>query len=130
MANSIKITKAMRFEDLKALVQGEKMSHNSTVEDLVAFIDHEVALLAKKNASDKKPTKVQEENENYMQLILSFLSNQAQGVTCTEVLKGVVELNDFNNQKVAALMRKLLADGKVTKEVVKGKSLFKIAEGE
>lgn len=122
-----RITKAMRFEDIKALLNGEDVTHGTTIEDALAFCDNELALLAKKNTSDKKPTKTQEENEGYKALILDFLRAQSEGVTCTEVQKGVPAFADFNNQKIAALMRQLCDAGKVTKAVVKGKALFSIA---
>lgn len=122
-----RITKAMRFEDIKALLNGGDVSHGTTIEDALAFCDSELALLAKKNTSDKKPTQTQKDNEGYKALILDFLREKGEGVTCTDVQKGVPAFADFNNQKVAALMRQLVDAGNVTKAVVKGKSLFSIA---
>lgn len=121
-----RITKAMRFEDIKALLNGGDVSHGTTIEDALAFCDAELALLAKKNTSDKKPTKTQEQNEGYKALILDYLRGQSEGVTCTDVQKSVTEFADFNNQKIAALMRQLVDAGKVSKAVVKGKALFSI----
>ena len=122
-----RITKAMRFEDIKALLNGEEVKHCTTVADACKFCDSELALLAKKNTSDKKPTKTQEQNEGYKAMILDFLRGCSEGVTCTDVQKGVTEFAEFNNQKIAALMRQLVDANKVTKAVVKGKSLFSIA---
>lgn len=126
--NTVKrITKAQRFEDIKALLNGGKVVYGTTAEDACAFIDKELALLAKKNTSDKKPTKTQEENEGHKAKILDFLSTCAEGVTCTDIQKGVPDFADFNNQKIAALVRQLVEAGKVNKDVVKGKSMFSIA---
>lgn len=122
-----RITKAMRFEDIKALLNGQAVKHNTTVEDACKFIDSEMALLAKKNSSDKKPTKTQEENKVFKTKILDWLAQQTEGKTCTEIWKGVPEFADFNNQKIAALVRQLVEDGKVEKATVKGKSLFTLA---
>ena len=122
-----RVTKAMRFEDIKALLDGEAVKYGTTIEDALAFCDSELALLAKKNTSDKKPTQTQKDNEGYKALILDFLQGQSEGVTCTDIQKGIAAFADFNNQKVAALMRQLLTAGDVTKAVVKGKSLFAIA---
>ena len=69
----------------------------------------------------------QKANEKYRALICEFLSLADGGKTCTEIAHGVDELNDFNNQKVAALMRQLVESGAVTKATVKGKSLFSLA---
>ena len=49
--NTVKVTKRMRFEQIKSLV-GDN-------EELVAFIDHEIELLDKKNSRTGKPTKTQ-----------------------------------------------------------------------
>lgn len=125
MENSVKrITKAQKFEDVIALLSGEPTKFIDT-DGAVEFIKNEMALLAKKNASDnRKPTATQEANAKYKALICEFLSMQENGKTCTEIAKGVDELSDFNNQKIAALMRQLVEAGKVSKATVKGKSIF------
>ena len=124
-----KITKAQKFSDIIALLDGEPVQFGLTVETAKQFIHSELELLAKKNgAKSGKQTDKQKENETYKELIVGFLSTQSVGVTCTEIGKGVPELTDFNNQKVSALMRALVSEGKVNKEVTKsGKSLFTIA---
>lgn len=127
MENTVKrITKAQKFEDVIALLSGEPTQFINT-EDAVAFIRNEMALLAKKNTSDRKPTVTQEANVKYKNLICEFLSMQDSGKTCTEIAKGVDELSEFNNQKIAALMRQLVEAGKVSKATVKGKSIFSMA---
>lgn len=127
MEKTTRITKAMRFEDIKALLNGQPVTYGTSIEDAVDFIDHEVNLLAKKNSGEnKKQTKAQEENEGYKVLILEFLADK-DGVTCTDVLKGVPALSEFSNQKISALMRQLRLAGQVTVSEVKGKSLFRLA---
>lgn len=128
MENTVKrITKAQKFEDVIALLNGNPATFIDK-DGAVEFIRNEMALLAKKNASDsRKPTATQEANEKYKALILEFLSRQEVGKTCTEIAKSVPELFDFNNQKIAALMRQLVESGKVGKATVKGKSLFTVA---
>lgn len=124
--NKTRITKAMHFEDIKAMLNGQPVTYGTTIEQAVEFIDKELGLLARKNSGDKKPTKAQEENEGYKALILEFLIDK-NGVTCTDILKGVPALSEFSNQKISALMRQLRLAGKVTVEEVKGKSLFSLA---
>lgn len=122
-----KVTKAQRFEDIKALLTGDMVTYGTDVTAALEFIDHEMELLMRKNATgDKKPTKTQIENAEHKERIKSFLLTQSEGVTVTQVLKGVPEFDDFSNQKVARLMRDMLEAGVITKEVVKGKSLFSI----
>ena len=126
MANT-KITKTQRFEDLSALIHGEPVKYGTTIEDADAFIAHEVELLTKKNSGERKETDTQKANRKYQALIAEYLSIQTEGRTCTEIAKGVSELSDFNNQKVAALMRGMVDAGTVRKATVKGKSLFSLA---
>ena len=128
MENTVKrITKTQKFEDVIALLNGNPATFIDK-DGAVEFIRNEMALLAKKNASDShKPTATQEANEKYKALILEFLSTQDAGKTCTEIAKSVPALADFNNQKVAALMRQLVDAGKAGKTTVKGKSLFTLA---
>ena len=128
MENTVKrITKAQKFEDVIALLNGNPTKFIDK-DGAVEFIRNEMALLAKKNASDsRKPTATQEANEKYKALILEFLSRQESGKTCTEIAKSVPELFDFNNQKIAALMRQLVESTMVNKTTVKGKSIFSIA---
>lgn len=125
--NKTRITKAMHFEDIKALLNGQPVTYGTSVKDAIDFIDREMNQLVKKNSGEnKKPTKTQEENEGYKVLILKFLADK-DGVTCTDVLKSVPALSEFSNQKISALMRQLRLAGKVTVEEVKGKSLFRLA---
>ena len=128
MENTVKrITKTQKYEDIIALLSGNPAQFIDA-DGAVEFCKSEIALLAKKNASDsRKPTATQEANAKYKALILEFLAVQESGKTCTEIAKGVPELGDFNNQKVAALMRQLVDAHKANKATVKGKSVFTIA---
>ena len=129
--NKTRITKAMRFEDIKAMLNGDSVTYGTTIEEAMDFIDHEVGLLAKKNSGEnKKQTKTQQENEGYKALILEFLAtlpDDKAGVTCTEIIKGVAEFDGFSTQKISPLVRQLTAADKVTKTEVKGKALFRLA---
>ena len=128
MEKAKKVTKAQRFEDIKALLTGEDVKYGTDVDTALEVIDHELELLAKKNSSgDKKPTATQLENVEHKNRIKEFLSAQSEGVTVTTILKGVPEFAEFSNQKVARLCRDLCDSNEVVKAVVKGKSLFSIA---
>lgn len=131
MTKTMRITKAQRFEDIKALLNGSAPVYGSTVEDAIAVLNHELELLAKKNSSEnKRQTAVQKENEAYKELILEFLGGldaDHPGMTCTDIGKDIPALNDFNNQKISALMRALKAEGRVTDQKVKNKTLFRLA---
>ena len=113
-----KITKREMFEAIKARL---------TDEAEIAFIDHELELLAKKNASkSSKPTKRQEENEGIKEAILDAME-EGVGYQVGSIVKLVAEVADLSNQRVSALMKQLLKDGKVTREEVKRVAFYKKA---
>ena len=107
MEKTPRITKAMRFEDIKALLNGQPVAYGTSIEDAMNFIDYEMNLLTKKNSGEsKKPTKTQQENEGYKALILEFLAtlpDDKDGATCTEIIKGVAEFEGFSTQKISPL---------------------------
>lgn len=120
-----KITKTMRFADIAAMLEGKPVRNGTTTADALAFIAHEVELLAKKNNSDaKKPTKVQAENVAHKNAIIAYLTAVDEGVTATQVMTAC---NLPSSQKAAALLKQLTDSGEVVKETVKGKSLFRLS---
>ena len=129
---STKVTKTQRFEDIRAMLDGTEPAivdgeYRTTTEDAIAFINHEIELLSRKNSAERKETDTQRANAKYRNLIVEYLAVAESAKTCTEIAKGISELSDFNNQKVASLMRQLVEAGRVTKATVKGKSLFSLA---
>ena len=114
-----KVTKREKFEMLKALseVQANPM--------LTEFIDHELELLAKKNASEKKPTAQQVANEGLKQTIVDALTENGGLMTVTDVQKSCEELAELPNQRISALLRQLKDDGKVDRVEDKRKAYFK-----
>ena len=118
MAN--KMTKREKFERLLAMaeVSNDKIS--------VEFIEHELELLAKKNASEKKPTKVQEENNAIKNAIVESMES-GRFYTITEMMKEFEACKDLSNQRVSALVRQLKQDGIVARKEEKGKAYFSLA---
>jgi len=115
MAN--KITKKEMFNAIKAVAG---VAEN---EQMVAFIDHEIELLDKKSAN-KKATKTQEENVATKQIIVDNLTYE--GSTVSELQTRNEVLANLSNQKVSALLRQLVEEGKVNKVVDKKKSFFSL----
>lgn len=93
--------------------------------DLVEFAEGRIAVLDKK-ASNKKPTKTQEENVAIKDEIANVLTNE--GATVTEIQSKSEMLSGLSNQRVSALLRQMIADGTVVKSVDKKKSYFALAE--
>ena len=91
--------------------------------DEKAFVEHELDLLAKKNASDKKPTAQQTANEGIKQSIVDGMEN-GKAYTITDIIKSVPECADLTNQRVSALMRQLVENGAVVRTEDKRKAYF------
>lgn len=89
--------------------------------ELVAFIDHEVELLDKKNSTkSNKPTQKQKDNEVLKETILTAMANN-KAYTVSEIceLIGV-----DSNQKVSAMITALKNDGKVIRAYEKRVARF------
>ena len=124
MANVKKMTKRDYFNQLRE-VDGVKANP-----ELVKFIDHELELLAKKNASgSSKPTAVQVANEGIKSEILECMAKEPNRLfTISEMQKVFPCCAELSNQRVSALVRQLVADGKVERLEEKRKAVFRIAQ--
>lgn len=118
-----KMTKREKFEML-AKIDGVKSNPV-----LAEFIEHELELLAKKNASGSgKMTATQKENAEIKSAILESLAGQPDRIfTITEMIKEFDCCKTYTNQKVSALMKQLVTEEKVKKIEDKRKSYFQIA---
>lgn len=91
--------------------------------ELINFITHEVELLSKKS---NVKTKAQKENEALVEVVYQALVEVARPVTVTE-LQGVnAEVGEMSNQKVSALLKKLVDAQRVNKVIDKKKSYFSV----
>ena len=109
-----KLTKKEQFAKLYTIVE------NSTVKDkldLFSFIDHEIELLDKKS-SKTTMTATQKANLEVLNTILA-------GMIISELIK-TEPLSGYTNQKISALMKKLVDGGEVEKNQVKKVSYFKL----
>ena len=115
-----KITKRDRYNELLAI---EAVNTNP---DLVAFIENELNLLAKKNSADKKPTATQVANEEIKNAILAYMKPDEK-YTVTDFIKSVPKCADKSNQKISAMMIQLIEENKVQKIIEKRVSYFALA---
>ena len=113
MANTKKMTKREMFEMIKA-------NHNLSADE-IAFIDHELELLAKKNSAEKKPTAVQVANEGIKADILDGMEI-GKKYTITDLMKEIPACAELSNQRVSALVRQLVTDGAVERTEEKRKA--------
>lgn len=121
-----KLTKRDYFSQLREIVKDNA--------DLVAFIDHEVELLNKKNASKSDaPSKTQIENKALQENILDVMCGLDNAKTITELINDTEigkltfgkENKEMTNQKLSRLVNDLAKENKVVRTVVKGVAYFK-----
>lgn len=96
--------------------------------DLVAGIEHEIDLLSRKNASTRKPTAHQEENDVLIEYIKSVLFHAPEaGMTVTEIAKALNN-PDLTHSRINQLVKKLKDNGTVIREEVKRRAYFRLSE--
>ena len=116
MAN--KVTKKDNYSAIRTILEE---LHN---DELLAFIDHEIELLDKRNSSKTgRMTKTQTENVGIKTEILEVLNTSDKPMTATEVMKSIS--GDYSLNKVSALLTQMLnKDNTVERTEVKGKAYF------
>ena len=92
--------------------------------DEIAFINHELEMLARKNTGERKVTDAQILNENLKNVIENFLVKDGRSFTITELIKAVSEINDCSNQKISRLANDMVKENRLSKYVDKGKTYF------
>lgn len=119
-----KMTKKDWFAVLANVVEASEMKNKT---EALAFIAHEVELLEKKSAKSGT-TKTQKENVVIMEAIKTALAEVGKAVTISELQAENTTMAEYSNQKLSALLRKLVKSGEVVKTTEKKKSYFSLAE--
>ena len=122
MEETTKMTKATAWTIVKGIVEN---SGHPQAEELVAKIDNELALLAKKNSAEKKPTAQQTANVGIMSAIVEGMTPNRL-YTVTEIIKEIPACAELTNQRVSALLRQLVEAGKVKRTEDKRKAYFSL----
>jgi hypothetical protein len=112
-----KITKKEMFAKIMEEVKGNA--------EMVAFLEHEIELLNKKKGS--ADSKKVEEQKVVMDIIRETLIVSEKALTVSELQKTNVALGTLSNQKVSAMLKKMVDNGEVVKTVEKKVSYFSIA---
>lgn len=135
----IKLTKKVALEAAMCAVKNwelkeytcstDKENVKFSADEILAKLDEMWQALDKKSSTEKPMTEQQKQNLGYKTDLLAVLSD-GKARTATELLKEVPTFpEEMTNQRVSALLRQLILDGKVKKETVKGKTMFSIVEG-
>ena len=117
-----KMTKREWFEELKNVVS---TSDYERKDEAMGFLNHEIELLNKKSSKETM-TKTQKENVEVIKKIKAVLETFENPVTITEMQK-TDELSEYSNQKLSALLKKLVSTGEVVRIEEKKKAYFSLA---
>ena len=119
--------KKMTKKDYFAILRASYPATAENYDEVIAFIDHELELLAKKNSADKKPTAQQVANDGIKTAIAEGMTPNRL-YTVTEIQKEIAECAELSNQRISALLRQMVADGVVVRTEDKRKAYFSLAE--
>ena len=119
-----KMTKKEMFAMVMEVVENASVDNKA---EMVEFINHEIELLNRKSSKSGQ-TKTQKENEVLMEQLLVAFGEMTEPVTISEFQsKSTHEVATLSNQKLSALLKKLVDSEKMVKTVEKKKSYFSIA---
>ncbi len=104
----------------------ENIQYGDNFSDTVEKLEALKAQLAKRGSS-KTPTKTQKENEVVMEMIEKALYCVHDPVTVTELIGSAEALQCYTNQKISALLRKMVEAEKVVKTMDGKKAKFQLA---
>lgn len=124
MTTTKKMTKKDYFNILKKSYPATAENYN----DVIAFIDHEIELLERKNSAEKKPTATQKANTELKTAILENMVKD-RNYTITEMIKEFPALSELTNQKVSAMVRQLVEANLIERIEDKRKSYFRLVQG-
>ena len=96
-------------------------------EEMTAFIDHEIELLNKRSSSERKPTKVQIENEGFKADIVAFLSTADAPKSIKEIQTELASVSGLTNQRITHLLTDLVKAETLVKSYVKKTPYYAVA---
>lgn len=94
--------------------------------EMVAFIDHEIELLAKKSGTTRKPTKTQIENDGFKADILAALTEADEPVNIKGLMDICPTIAGLTNQRITHMLTDLRKEGKVVRTYVKKVAYFAV----
>ena len=127
MEKAKKVTKREYFAQLREAVADKP--------ELVAFIDHEVELLNKKNSGNSQ-TKTQKENAVIAEMLVEELAKAGKPITITDLMNESEAIQNYvlengnrlTNQKISAIFKQLGEANRIVKVTDKKKSYFSVAD--
>ena len=137
MANTTKVTKAMALNailSVLATLDPETKVDNVSLDDMNAYCENELALLAKKKSSTSKAAKANAETRMALaEIILETLANAGKPMTVSEMQNATDELrvsadgSPISNQRITSVCYALVETSQLINRKEKKKSYFSIA---
>lgn len=121
------MTKREMFTAIIEILQNESEPSDGR-EELIAGVQHEIELLDNRKTGERKPTKVQVENETFKASIVEYLTETDAPQTIKAIQAGVPELSELSNQKMTHLLSALVNGGIITKTYEKKTPFYTIAQ--
>ena len=115
----VKMTRVEMFNAIKAIPQ---VAEN---QEMVDFIDKQIALLAKRKSAESK---TQKENKALMEVVVDAMTVLDKPATATQIMKSDAYLSELSLPKVSALLKKLIEEGRVERTIEKKIALFSLVE--
>ena len=116
---TVKTTQRDYFNAIIKALNGEDAGF--TTDELIGFVEGRIAVLDKKSANRK--TKVNEADEALKTAVEAVLAN-GEEMTVTAIMQADSTLGAESNQKISAILRKLIAEEKVLRKKDKKTTLF------
>ena len=101
-------------------------SKMSDYAEVVAFVDHELELLARKNNAERKPTVNQLDNAKIKKIIVDRMES-GKGYTVTEIIKTILadtEWHELTCSRCTAIVTQLTEAGVLVRNVEKRKAYY------
>lgn len=137
MANTTKVTKAMALNailSILATLDTDTKVDNISLDDMTAYCENELALLAKKKSSTSKAAKANAETRMALaEIILETLANAGKPMTVSEMQNANEELRvsadgaPISNQRITSVCYSLVESSQLINTKEKKKSYFSIA---
>ena len=137
MANTTKVTKAMALNaiiSVLATLDPETKVDNVSLDDMNAYCENELALLAKKKSSTSKAAKANAETRMALaEIILETLANAGKPMTVSEMqtandaLRVSADGSPISNQRITSVCYALVETTQLVNTKEKKKSYFSIA---
>lgn len=121
------MTQAQALSMAIAFIKGEDIAAENLNEIVAKFEGMLHTIENKRSTVSKADREKQEQNENICATILTVLNAEKCLMTIKEMQDFDDELAEFSNQKMSAMLKKLIESGKVVKTIDKKITYFSLA---